>query len=111
MAVDSSFEIPTVDIGPYLRDPSSQASAKIIEDVRRACMTTGFFLLVGHGISKELQQSVIKASETLFALPLEEKKRLVSPKLANRGYEIIGAQTLQEGCLPDLKEVSLPSCF
>jgi isopenicillin N synthase-like dioxygenase len=70
-------------------------------------VTTGFFSLVGHGVSKDLQQRVLKACETLFSLPLEEKKKLVYPEglLKNRGYELIGAQALQEGALPDLKEV------
>ena len=70
-------------------------------------MTTGFFSLVGHRISPELQQRVLKACETLFALPSDEKKSLVprGSVLKNRGYEIIGSQVLQDGALPDLKEV------
>jgi isopenicillin N synthase-like dioxygenase len=100
-----SFHIPTVDLGPYLADPSSEESAKIVEQVRQACITSGFFQLVGHGISKELQNRVQKAAEAVFALPLETKKKLMHPKLKNRGYEIIGSQALQEGALPDLKEV------
>ncbi|KAF7536836.1 hypothetical protein G7054_g4246 [Neopestalotiopsis clavispora] len=99
-----SFHIPTVDLGPYLADPSSEESAKIVEQVRQACITSGFFQLVGHGISKELQDRVQKAAEAVFALPLETKKKLMHPKLKNRGYEIIGSQALQEGALPDLKE-------
>ena len=106
MAIDkTSFEIPTIDIGPYLADPSSKESTKIIEDVKQACMTTGFFSLIGHGVSKELQTKLFTAAEKLFALPLEEKKILKHPVMKNRGYELIGSQALQEGALPDLKEV------
>ncbi|KAK6083468.1 2og-fe oxygenase [Seiridium cupressi] len=106
MTVDkpAQFSIPTVDVGPYLADPSSEESSKIVEQVRQACITSGFFQLVGHGISKELQNRVQKAAEAVFALPLEEKKKLMHPNLKNRGYEIIGSQALQEGALPDLKE-------
>lgn len=99
-----SFHIPTIDLTPYLADPSSEESAKIVEQVRQACITSGFFQLVGHGISKELQNRVQKAAEAVFALPLETKKKLMHPSLKNRGYEIIGSQALQEGALPDLKE-------
>jgi isopenicillin N synthase-like dioxygenase len=99
------FVIPRIDIGPYLRDPSCPESAQIVQDVKKACMTTGFFSLVGHNVSKELQKRVFKASETIFALPLAEKEKLVPARLRNRGYEIIGSQALQEGTLPDLKEV------
>lgn len=106
MTVDKpdSFFIPTIDIGPYLADPSSPGALKIVGQVRDACMDTGFFSLVGHGISKELQEKMFNASKTFFALPLEEKKKCVAPPLLNRGYELIGNQALQEGTLPDLKE-------
>ncbi|OTB02186.1 hypothetical protein M426DRAFT_322895 [Hypoxylon sp. CI-4A] len=98
------FVIPTVDISPYLEDPSSEASARVVEEVRQACVTSGFFQIVNHGVSKGIRDAVFKAAETFFALPLEEKKRLRPPMLKNRGYELIGAQTLQEDTLPDLKE-------
>ncbi|KAI1100107.1 hypothetical protein F4804DRAFT_57709, partial [Jackrogersella minutella] len=98
------FEIPTVDISPYLEDPSSDAAARVVEEVRQACVTSGFFQIVNHGVPKELQDRVFKAAETLFALPLEEKTKLQVPVLKNRGYEIIGSQALQEDSLPDLKE-------
>jgi isopenicillin N synthase-like dioxygenase len=73
--------------------------------VRHACINTGFFQIVNHGVTRELQASVIKGAEAFFALPLEEKKKYKHPTLKNRGYELIGSQALQEGALPDLKEV------
>ena len=107
-AATDDFVIPTIDIGPYLQDPTSAQSEQIVQDVKKACMTTGFFSLVGHGIPKEMQERVLQASESLFALPLEDKRALVSPPLKNRGYELLGSQILQEGTLPDLKEVNPP---
>ncbi|KAI1848933.1 hypothetical protein JX265_001264 [Neoarthrinium moseri] len=106
MTIDkpARFIIPTVDLGPYLANPSSEESSKVVEQVRQACITSGFFQIVNHGVSKELQGRVSKAAEAVFALPLEEKKQLRHPTLKNRGYEIIGSQALQEGALPDLKE-------
>ncbi|KAI1493413.1 Clavaminate synthase-like protein [Biscogniauxia mediterranea] len=100
----SPFVIPTIDIAPYLQDPSSEASARVVEEVRRACTTSGFFQIVGHGVSRELQRAILRAAEVLFALPLDEKKKLRHPGLKNRGYELLGSQVLQEGALPDLKE-------
>lgn len=102
-----TFNIPTIDIAPFLTDPSSEEAAKVVADVRTACMTTGFFSLVGHNVARELQQRLLGACEKLFALPLETKKALRPPTgspLLNRGYELIGGQVLQEGALPDLKE-------
>lgn len=112
MTVDkpAPFVIPTIDIAPYLKDPSSPEAKEIIDNLRDACMTTGFFSLVGHGISKELQERVFNASKTFFALPLEEKRKLKAPPLLSRGYEQIGSQVLQEGTRPDMKEVVSYHC-
>jgi len=125
--LESSFYIPTIDISPYLSDPTSVESLKIVNQVREACMGTGFFQyvqllthfplpadaasrIINHGIPKTLQDEVFAGSEAFFKLPTEEKKKLdksCSVGASNRGYEIIGNQGLQEGTLPDLKEV----CF
>lgn len=104
------FEVPTVDIGPYLRDASSDAAADVVRAIRIACTDSGFFQVVNHGISRELQDSVHQAARALFALPLEEKTKLIHPTLTNRGYELIGSQVLQADGLPDLKEVRRTRC-
>ncbi|KKY34942.1 putative 2og-fe oxygenase family [Diaporthe ampelina] len=100
----SSFHIPTIDIGPYLEDASTDAARGVVDDVRNACMTAGFFSLVGHGIPREMQDGVLRAARRFFDLPLPDKTALRHPLIKNRGYEVIGSQTLQEDALPDLKE-------
>lgn len=101
-----SFDIPTIDVAPYLDDAESDAARRVVSEVRNACMSTGFFSMVGHGIPREVQHDVLGAAKKLFALPLDEKKALRHPMLKNRGYEIIGSQALQQDTLPDLKEVN-----
>jgi isopenicillin N synthase-like dioxygenase len=86
----TSFSVPTVNLTPYLEDPSSIEALKIVQQVREACISTGFFQLVGHGIPKSLQDEVFAGSEALFKLPFEEKKKLdksESVGASNRGYE------------------------
>jgi len=105
--VPPKFHIPTVDIAPYLASPTSPEAQKIVDSVRQACLTTGFFQLVGHGIPPSLQAAVFAGSAAFFALPAAEKLALdksASVGASNRGYEILGNQGLQEGTLPDLKE-------
>jgi isopenicillin N synthase-like dioxygenase len=97
------FTIPTVDISPYLTNPSSPAAQQIITDVANACRTSGFFQLIGHGVSSTLQQTVFAGSKKLFALPVAEKEKIKSV-VGGRGYEILGGQTLQPGAKPDMKE-------
>lgn len=97
-----SFYLPVVDISPYLRDPNSDAARKVISDVRAACTSTGFFQLVGHGISPALQQCVFDAASKFFALPTDVKSRCVN--VGFRGYDAMASQSYEPGVLPDLKE-------
>ncbi|RFU36334.1 hypothetical protein B7463_g66, partial [Scytalidium lignicola] len=102
-----TFNVPVMDISPYLKDSSSPEAANVIEQVRKACTTTGFFQLTGHKIPKDLQQEVLKGSTAFFSLPAEEKEKVdkkFSIGSSNRGYEVVGNQALQEGTLPDLRE-------
>jgi len=95
-----SFKIPTIDIAPYIADPTSIAALKVIAQVRQACTTTGFFQIAGHGVPRSLQEQVFKASAAFFALPLEEKVKLnrgTNGGPNNRGYEVMGTQVLDKG--------------
>jgi isopenicillin N synthase-like dioxygenase len=102
--------IPTIDIGPYTKDPTSPEAAKIIADISHACKTFGFFQLVGHGISKDLQKSIFEGLAAFFRLPHQEKLKLLRDReggLTVGGYEVIGSQGSEEGKLPDLSEVRI----
>jgi hypothetical protein len=101
-----AFTIPVVDISPYLRNPQSVEAEQVVEQIRAACVTSGFFQITGHGISEALQDQIFSAAKTLFALPEDDKRKLAGKP--GRGYEIIGSQILEAGKKPDLKEVSSP---
>ncbi|KAJ5744670.1 Oxoglutarate/iron-dependent dioxygenase [Penicillium manginii] len=102
ISTESSFYLPAVDISPYLEDPNSEGARKVIDDVRAACQSTGFFQLLGHGISPALQQSVFAAAARFFDLPREVKSRCKG--VGFRGYDPMASQSYEEGVLPDLKE-------
>lgn len=104
-ASPANFTIPTVDISPYLDDQHSAEAEQVIEHIRAACSTSGFFQITGHGIPQSLQADIFAAAKAIFALPDEEKRKLAG--VPGRGYEIIGSQILEPGKKPDLKEV----CF
>jgi isopenicillin N synthase-like dioxygenase len=102
-----NFRVPTIDISPYTQDPASIEAGEVVAQVRNACMTTGFFELVGHGVPRSLQDQIFEAGKRLFALSCEEKEKM-DRKLSglnNRGYERMGTQVLQEGAGADQKEV------
>lgn len=103
--------IPTVDISPWLANDASPESLKaVVDDMRHACTTYGFFYLVGHGITEEARQGTLECAKRFFALPSEEKMKVWIGKCMGRsfrGYEPPALQIHQKGDLPDTKEV----CF
>ena len=100
------FYIPTVDISPYLADPSSPEADKIIAEVRAACISTGFFQITGHGIPHSLQKDIFDAAAAFFALPFDEKKKLdAKSTVGHRGYDVLASQSYEADVMPDLKEV------
>lgn len=100
------FEVPTINIAPYLENPSGADADQIIREIQTACVSTGFFQITGHGISKSLQESIFQAAHAFFALEYEEKKKLDATKhVGNRGYDVLASQSYEEGVMPDLKEV------
>ena len=101
----SSFYIPSVDITPYLEDPTSAASQKVVDDIRSACLSTGFFQLLGHGVPVALQSSVFQAAAKFFALPFDAKLAISANKNSGyRGYDVMASQSYESDVLPDLKE-------
>ena len=104
-ATESSLYLPSVDITPYLQDPSSAGGQSVIDQVRAACSSTGFFQLTGHGVSASLQKNLFDAAARFFALPSDVKLQLDARKnVGFRGYDVMGSQSYEEGVLPDLKE-------
>lgn len=94
----------------FLKDPNSLQSTRLVEQVRSACETSGFFQLTNHDVPVELQQSLFKAAKSFFSLPYDEKKKLnCKTHVGHRGYDVLGSQSYEPGVLPDLKEVSYPN--
>lgn len=69
----------------------------LVTALRFACVEVGFFYLEGHGISEDLMKRVIRQSELLFDLPLDEKCAL-SDKVMSRGYTAMEEETLDPKC-------------
>lgn len=101
-----AFYVPTIDLSLYLKDPSSPEAEKVIDNIREACLSTGFFVLTNHDIEKSLQQEVFDAAEKFFKLPFDDKKKLdAKTHVGHRGYDVLASQSYEEGVMPDLKEV------
>lgn len=88
--------IPVVDISVLHGDTVSPvAIEKIVEQIRSACVNTGFFQIINHGISPDLQKEVFDVSKAMFQLPMSTKLGLKRDPFGNRGYEVLEGQSLE----------------
>jgi isopenicillin N synthase-like dioxygenase len=85
--------LPILDMS---RLDAGEDEAAACTDLRQATHDFGFFYLVGHGVSEELQQSVIRTARAFFDLPEADKmavENLKSPQF--RGYTRVGGELTQ----------------
>ncbi|XP_027065519.1 kihadalactone A synthase LFS-like isoform X2 [Coffea arabica] len=66
-------------------DLSDSDIQKSVSLLRQACLDSGFFYVVNHGISPEFMDEVFSQSKRFFSLPLGEKMKLLRNE-KNRGY-------------------------
>ena len=78
-------DIPIIDLDDYLAG-RPDAREGVARQIREACLGTGFFHIVGHGVEPALIEAAFEAHRRFHARPLEEKLEL---KLNHwhRGYE------------------------
>ncbi len=72
---DEFEDIPILDIGPYLTGEPGAREA-LADNIRFIQETIGFYVIVNHGISRELLDNAYGALQRFFALPTEEKLKL-----------------------------------
>jgi isopenicillin N synthase-like dioxygenase len=92
---------PIIDVSPSRRASEPDVVAREIDT---ACRDTGFFSVVGHGVSAALQARVETLAREFFALPESEKAAvaMVHGGRAWRGWFPVGGE-LTSGA-PDVKE-------
>lgn len=87
------IQIPTVDISCFLKQPDSREAQEVISTVQQACVSSGFFLVKGHGVSTHLQKGIFEAASKFFHLPFEQKLKLDAKKNKGmRGYDVLASQ-------------------
>jgi len=86
--VDNVVMLPVLDLAESDAEP-----ARFRDQLREAAHDSGFFYLVGHGVSRGQLDRVLGLAREFFALPLENKNeisQLNSPQF--RGYSRIGGE-------------------
>ena len=96
--------IPVLDLTGALV-PGGPRSAEVAREFRSAAMASGFFYVRHHGIDAAMVERQFDITRRLMALPIERREALsIKHSPIMRGYEGLGAQTLDAAMKPDLKE-------
>jgi len=96
MAPNVDLEIPVINISGFLAGDAADKKSCAAE-LRNAMEDVGFFQVVGHNVSSDLQKRFIDAIAAFFDLPMADKARIGQDKSpCNRGYERVGIERLEE---------------
>ncbi|PON62597.1 Oxoglutarate/iron-dependent dioxygenase [Parasponia andersonii] len=69
-----SLQVPVVDLGGGIIDHDhSKRRAAIVNEIRVAAETWGFFQMVNHGVPKKVMEDLITSTRKFHELPREEK--------------------------------------
>ncbi|CAN1311971.1 1-aminocyclopropane-1-carboxylate oxidase homolog 1 [Linum perenne] len=69
---DPNFVFPVIDLAGVHQDPVKRK--QIVEKIRDASGSWGFFQIVNHGVPKNIQEDMTSGVRKFFELDLEEKK-------------------------------------
>jgi len=97
--------LPVIDISALvMENPTEEALNLTAQAINEACRNWGFFYIINHGVSENLQEQLESLTEEFFALPLEQKLKISISEngKALRGYFPILSELTS--CKPDLKE-------
>ncbi|XP_010514972.1 PREDICTED: 2-oxoglutarate-dependent dioxygenase tropC-like isoform X1 [Camelina sativa] len=83
-----------------LANPNFHQSAA---SLKQACQDCGFFYVTNHGISEELRENAFAQSKKFFALPLEEKLKVLRNE-KHQGYSPVLSQMSDNQIHGDFKE-------
>ena len=109
----SSDTVPVIDINPFrvANTPGAPGAAEgrqaVIDQVRQALETIGFFVITGHGLAPDLQARTLRVAREFFDLPEDEKLRYCQVPRSFMGYNPVGAERVayahHDESAPDLK--------
>jgi isopenicillin N synthase-like dioxygenase len=71
--------------------------------LKQACLDCGFFYVTNHGISEELKDEAFEQSKKFFALPLDEKMKVLKNE-KHQGYSPVLSQISDNQIHGDYKE-------
>ncbi|MDQ3175973.1 MAG: 2OG-Fe(II) oxygenase [Actinomycetota bacterium] len=83
------MNIPVLDIEPLRCDPQRLDGSELVARLDAACVESGFFVVVGHGVDEQMN-AVFDAARRFFAMPADAKLA-VAMRDDRNGYVPLGA--------------------
>ncbi|KAL5561860.1 hypothetical protein UlMin_031607 [Ulmus minor] len=78
---DVSLQVPVIDLSCV--GESGQRRAEIVNDIREAAETWGFFQMVNHGVPKLVMEELLRSFRRFHEQPNEEKMKWYSQDMSN----------------------------
>jgi isopenicillin N synthase-like dioxygenase len=78
--------LPIIDLAPFMDTSAPEDRLRIARAVRAACIDIGFFYVTGHGFTAKELDGVLAQGLAFFAVPLEEKMKVLSPDVDRPGF-------------------------
>jgi isopenicillin N synthase-like dioxygenase len=69
-------DIPVIDLQTYFSRPCEATLAPLVEQLRAACESVGFFSIIGHQVPQTLVASMFDFARKFHALALDEKQAI-----------------------------------
>ena len=83
-----------IDLAPWFSGDDDAMDA-VAAEVDRACSTSGFLSVTGHGVSTALMTDMLDVSQAFFDMPVDHKMTCwVEDPTANRGYAPFESEAL-----------------
>lgn len=86
------MSVPIINLEPFLRD-APEGKKAVAREIARACEEIGFFVIVGHGVPKELIRDTYTVTRDFFDLP-DAEKRATPLNEFSAGYSPLQGETL-----------------
>ena len=98
--------LPIIDVSPFMNESAREDRMHTARAVRSACINIGFFYVTGHGFTVKELNIVLTQGLSFFALPIEEKMKVLSPNVDMPGFVRTGGMDPEKNRdkIVDIKE-------
>ncbi|KAJ8581247.1 Clavaminate synthase-like protein [Rhizopogon salebrosus TDB-379] len=104
IAPDGAESIPTIDLKDAF-SPDEAMRRALAQQIRKACMTIGFFYVKNHGISQNCLDEILKVIQEYYSLSADEKMKFHHNPASNfNGYSAPMEANIQPGNRGDFNE-------